>query len=69
MRRVKAPRTQADPDYSQTDISYAKSHNFITVSQWSRYEEMFHRKVEQKLAEDNQDARGREGRRTLLLHY
>lgn len=61
MRRVKALRTQADTDCSQTAISYAKSYsNFITVSQWSTYEELFHRKAEQKLSEDNQDARGRE---------
>lgn len=69
MRRVKALRTQADTDCSQTAISYARSYNFTTVSQWSRYEKMFHRKVEQKLSEDNQDARGGEGRGTLLLHY
>lgn len=57
MRRVKALRTQADTDCNQTAISYAKSHNFITVSQWSRYKEIFY-KVEQKLSEDNPDARG-----------
>lgn len=60
MGRVKTLRTKADMDCSHIAISHATS-----------YKEMFYRKGEQKLSEDNSDDKhGGIGQdHTVLLHY
>lgn len=60
MGRVKTLKTKADMDCSDTAISHATS-----------YKEMFYRKGEQKLSEDNSDDKhgGMRQDHTVLLHY